>query len=67
MQRMDSTDARRWVKPAVASAKFGVSPQAIRAWAKAGKVTSIRTLGGHRRYDEDEVAAMVDQSLQVAS
>lgn len=64
----DSTpDTRNWVKPAAACAKFGVSPQAIRAWAKAGKVTSIRTLGGHRRYDEDEVAAMAAQRLQVAS
>jgi excisionase family DNA binding protein len=59
--------ARRWLKPAAAAEKFAVSPRTIREWAKAGKVTSIRTLGGHRRYDEDEVAAMAAQRLQVAS
>jgi DNA-binding transcriptional MerR regulator len=66
---MDDTtpDTRNWVKPAAAAAKFGVSAHAIREWAKAGKVTSIRTLGGHRRYDEAEVAAMAAQRLQVAS
>jgi excisionase family DNA binding protein len=58
---------RNWVTPAVAAARFAVKPRTIREWAKAGKVTSIRTLGGHRRYDEDEVAAMAAQRLQVAS
>ena len=28
-------------------------------WAKAGKLTSIRTLGGHRRYRESEVRALL--------
>ena len=28
-------------------------------WAKAGRLTSIRTIGGHRRFLEDEVRAML--------
>jgi predicted site-specific integrase-resolvase len=27
----------------------------VTRWAKAGKLSSIRTLGGHRRYRESEV------------
>lgn len=37
---------------------FGVRPKAVRAWADAGKLTVIRTLGGHRRYREAEVLAL---------
>jgi excisionase family DNA binding protein len=66
---MDGTarEDRNWVKPSAAYVKFGVSAHTIREWAKAGKVTSIRTLGGHYRYDEDEVRQMAAQRLQVAS
>jgi len=27
----------------------------VTRWAKAGKLSAIRTLGGHRRYRESEV------------
>jgi excisionase family DNA binding protein len=37
---------------------FGVKPRAVRAWADARKLTSTRTLGGHRRYREAEVLAL---------
>jgi len=32
----------------------------VTRWAKAGKLTSIRTLGGHRRYRESEVRSLLD-------
>ena len=34
---------------------FRVDPKTVTRWAKAGKLTSIRTLGGHRRYRKSEV------------
>ncbi len=34
---------------------FRVDPKTVTRWAKAGKLTSIRTLGGHRRYRASEV------------
>ena len=34
---------------------FGVDPKTVTRWAKAGKLTSIRTLGGHRRFRKSEV------------
>jgi len=38
---------------------FRVDPKTVTRWARAGKVSSIRTLGGHRRYRESEVQALV--------
>jgi excisionase family DNA binding protein len=32
-----------------------LNPKTVTRWAKAGKLTAIRTLGGHRRYRESEV------------
>ena len=37
---------------------FRVDPKTVTRWAKSGKLTSIRTLGGHRRYREAEVRAL---------
>ena len=52
--------------PAEVAALFRVDPKTVTRWAKAGKLSSIRTLGGHRRYREDEVrrvlADMEEQS-----
>jgi excisionase family DNA binding protein len=48
--------------PAEVAALFRVDPKTVTRWAKAGKLHAIRTLGGHRRYDEVEVRALRDQS-----
>ena len=36
-------------------------------WAKAGKLSSIRTLGGHRRYRADEVQKFLDGASMSSS
>lgn len=41
--------------PGEVAALFRVDPKTVTRWAKAGKLSSIRTLGGHRRYLEREV------------
>ena len=41
------------------AALFRVDPKTVTRWAKSGKLTSIRTLGGHRRYREAEVKALL--------
>jgi excisionase family DNA binding protein len=47
--------------PAEVAALFRVDPKTVTRWAKAGKLTSIRTLGGHRRYRSTEVYALLDR------
>ena len=41
--------------PAEVASLFRVEPKTVTRWAKAGKLTALRTLGGHRRYRESEV------------
>ncbi|MDM7854592.1 BldC family transcriptional regulator [Cellulomonas alba] len=41
--------------PSEVASLFRVDPKTVTRWAKAGKLSSIRTLGGHRRYLESEV------------
>ena len=51
--------------PAEVAAMFRVDPKTVTRWAKAGKLSSIRTLGGHRRYRASEVSALLSEvSLQ---
>jgi excisionase family DNA binding protein len=37
---------------------FGVDPKTVTRWARAGRLTTLRTLGGHRRYLNSEVEAL---------
>jgi excisionase family DNA binding protein len=46
--------------PAEVASIFRVDPKTVTRWAKAGKLTSIRTLGGHRRYKDSEVKALLN-------
>ena len=48
--------------PAEVATLFRVDPKTVTRWAKAGKLTSIRTLGGHRRYKESEVRQLLKVS-----
>jgi excisionase family DNA binding protein len=50
--------------PAEVAALFRVDPKTVTRWAVAGKLTSIRTLGGHRRYKESEVKALLKSISQ---
>lgn len=50
--------------PAEVAALFRVDPKTVTRWAKAGKLSSIRTLGGHRRYRADEVKRFLEGTRQ---
>ncbi|GIE29981.1 hypothetical protein Ait01nite_030260 [Actinoplanes italicus] len=38
---------------------FRVGPDTVRRWADAGKLSVVFTLGGHRRYLEREIRAII--------
>jgi len=40
---------------------FGVNPKTVIRWAEAGKLSAVKTLGGHRRYRAVEVRALLKQ------
>ena len=52
-------DPDQLLTPSEVAALFRVDPKTVTRWAKAGKLTSIRTLGGHRRYHATEVHALL--------
>jgi excisionase family DNA binding protein len=45
--------------PAEVADLFRVDPKTVTRWAKAGKISAIKTVGGHRRYYLTEVEAML--------
>ncbi|MCL3860406.1 BldC family transcriptional regulator [Actinotalea sp. K2] len=45
--------------PSEVASMFRVDPKTVTRWAKAGKLSAIRTLGGHRRYSESEVRGLL--------
>jgi excisionase family DNA binding protein len=53
--RTPRPEAEPLLTPAEVAAMFRVDPKTVTRWAKAGKLTAILTLGGHRRYREAEV------------
>lgn len=48
--------------PSEVAALFRVDPKTVTRWAVAGKLTSMRTLGGHRRYRASEVYELLAQA-----
>jgi excisionase family DNA binding protein len=53
--------------PAEVAQLFRIDPKTVARWAKAGKLTSIRTLGNHRRFDRAEVERLLNAGRQEAT
>ncbi len=49
----------RWITLGQACKLLGVNESTLRRWADAGHVRSFRTPGGHRRFSEDDLRALV--------
>jgi excisionase family DNA binding protein len=47
------------LKPGEVAIMFRVEPRTVTRWAKTGKLTYFRTLGGHRRYSEAEIRGLL--------
>jgi excisionase family DNA binding protein len=56
------SDSQVLMTPAEVATLFRVDPKTVTRWADAGKLTAVRTLGGHRRYRQDEVQNLLDAS-----
>ena len=49
----------RLLTPAEVAQLFRVDPKTVTRWAAAGRIGSIRTPGGHRRFYDSEVRALL--------
>ena len=57
----------RLLTPGEVAALFRVDPKTVTRWAASGRITSIRTPGGHRRFRESEVRALLRGDSEPAS
>ncbi len=51
----------KWVSLSRACEILGVNESTVRRWADAGEVQMFRTPGGHRRFDEGDLVALVER------
>jgi excisionase family DNA binding protein len=47
--------------PGQVATLFHVDPKTVTRWARAGKLTAIRTLGGHRRFRVSEIRRCLEE------
>jgi excisionase family DNA binding protein len=57
----------RLLTPGEVAALFRVDPKTVTRWASAGRIGSIRTPGGHRRFRESEVRTMLAELTSEAT
>jgi excisionase family DNA binding protein len=55
----DAPDAL--LTPSEVAAMFRVNPKTVTRWARAGKLSAIKTLGGHRRFRASEVRRCLEE------
>ena len=58
---MSNEDADQLLTPAEVARLFRVDPKTVTRWANDGKIASIRTLGGHRRFHESEIRRLLHE------
>ena len=54
-----TSNTERLLTPGEVATLFRVDPKTVTRWASAGRIGSIRTPGGHRRFRESEVRNML--------
>lgn len=57
--QVQASSSERLLTPGEVAALFRVDPKTVTRWASAGRIGSIRTPGGHRRFRESEVRSML--------
>ena len=53
--------------PAEVATLFRVSPKTVTRWARSGKLTALRTLGGHRRFRASEVKELLERFEEIGA
>jgi excisionase family DNA binding protein len=56
----------RLLTPAEVASLFRVDPKTVGRWAKAGRLDSLRTPGGHRRFRESVVLDLLNANAAPA-
>lgn len=59
------SDTERLLTPGEVARMFRVTPKTVARWATTGRLASVRTLGGHRRYRERDALTLLDGTSEV--
>jgi excisionase family DNA binding protein len=57
---MDFKQPEELLTPSEVAAMFRVNPKTVTRWARSGKISAIRTLGGHRRFRASEIRKFLE-------
>jgi excisionase family DNA binding protein len=47
--------------PSEVADMFRVNPKTVSRWARAGKISAVRTLGGHRRFRASDIRRRLEE------
>ena len=64
MERPPNSPGEELLKPREVAEIFGVRTTTIARWAREGRLTPLRTPGGHRRYAWPGVRRLLDQEAE---
>jgi len=56
---------RELLTPGEVAVLFRVDPKTVARWARAGRLSAIRTMGGHRRFRASEVKRFLDAAPEL--
>ena len=56
---VDGIESEELLTPAEVASMFRVNPKTVTRWARAGRISYIKTLGGHRRFKASEIRRLV--------
>ena len=57
----DRTDPDALLTPSEVAEMFRVNPKTVTRWARAGRISAVRTLGGHRRFKASEIKRCLEE------
>lgn len=61
MSRPDNvTERRPLLTVREVASLFAVNPKTVVRWSNDGKIRPVKTLGGHRRFYEDEILSLLN-------
>jgi excisionase family DNA binding protein len=53
--------------PGEVAVMFRVDPKTVTRWAQAGRISAIRTIGGHRRFRASEIQHLLEDPPDLRS
>ncbi len=61
-RRTPAPELDELLTPAEAARKLGVTPNTVTRWSRAGRISAIQTIGGHRRFRRCEIERVLREA-----